>query len=391
MRSIRGRPELLPDSLLALAIAVFAQLNLGLHLDGSTPHGPLPAVAASTFVATTVLALRRVAPLAVAVTVAIALGGPMLVTPLTATLWGDMLPVLVATWSVARHCERPKAVAGTAALVAGLVVVFLRNPETGTVGNVPLVGVPLVACFVAGRVLRAAALDRSADRARAERLEAEREQAIAAALAEERTRIARELHDVVAHGVSVMVVQAGAAEDLLDREPSRARVPLRAVQETGRQAVGELGRMLGLLREDSARLALAPQPGTADLEDLVAQVVRVGLPVEYVVAGTPRELPPGVDLTVYRVVQEALTNALKHAAPTTVRVELRFEEQSVAVSVRDTGRNGRPAPQRQVAVGHGLIGMHERVGLYGGSLRTGRTDEGGFAVAASLPLEAVTR
>jgi signal transduction histidine kinase len=229
-------------------------------------------------------------------------------------------------------------------------------------------------------VLRARARSHSDDRARARRLEA--------ALAEERSRIARELHDIIAHCVSVMVVQAGAAEDLLDRDPARARAPLRSVQETGRQAVGELHRMLGLLRGEGARPALAPQPGTADLAELTGHMAAVGLPVELTVEGPERPLPPGVDLAVYRIVQEALTNALKHAAPTTARVVLRYDERSVRVSVHDTGRAGARAGTDPDRLGHGLLGMRERVGLYGGTLATGRTGDGGFAVTASLPLEA---
>lgn len=376
------------DVPLALAITCFAQVNLAFNLDNSTRYGPMPVVVAATLVATSVLALRRVAPLATAVTVAVAIGGPMLATPLTMTLWGDFLPILIATYSVGRHTAWARARIGAGMIVAGVLVVFLRNPESGTVGNIPFVAVPLAACFVAGRVLRARARSHSHDRARAQQLEAEREEAIRAALAEERARIARELHDIVAHCVSVMVVQAGAAEDLLDRDPPKARAPLRSVQETGRQAVAELGRMLGLLRGERARLALKPQPGTADLAELVDHMAGIGLPVQLTVEGAARPLPPGVELTVYRVVQEALTNALKHAAPTIAQVQLRYDDQSVRVSVRDAGRSGGAGTADANRVGHGLIGMRERVGLYGGSLETAAKPEGGFTVTARLPLEA---
>jgi signal transduction histidine kinase len=387
----RGPAGLLPDVLVAVAITCFAQVDLLYHLDNSTPYGPMPAVVASTLVATAVLALRRVAPLVTAVTVAVVIGGPMLATPMTVTLWGDFLPILLATFSVARHGQRLPAYIGAGAIIAGLVVVFLRNPESGTIGNIPFVAVPLAACFVAGRVLRARARSHRHDRARAQQLEAEREEAIRAALAEERARIARELHDIVAHCVSVMVVQAGAAEDLLDRDPQKARAPLRSVQETGRQAVGELGRMLGLLRGERARLALKPQPGTADLVELVDHMAGIGLPVELTVEGRARPLPPGMELTLYRVVQEALTNALKHAAPTTAQVGLHYDDESVRVSVRDAGRAGGSGTADANRVGHGLIGMRERVGLYGGSLEAAGTPGGGFTVTARLPLEAGER
>jgi signal transduction histidine kinase len=386
---LRGGPAgLLADALVALAITCFAQVDLVYHLDNSTPYGPMPAVVASTLVATSVLALRRVTPLATAAVVAVAIAAPMLATALTVTLWGDLLPILLATFSVARHSEWVRASLGAVTVVAGLVVVFLRNPESGTVGNIPFVAVPLAVCFVAGRVLRARAHSHSHDRARARQLEAEREEAIRAALAEERARIARELHDIVAHCVSVMVVQAGAAEDLLDRDPQKARAPLRSVQETGRQAVGELGRMLGLLRGQRVQLALKPQPGTAELVELVDHMAEIGLPVELTVQGAARPLPPGVELTVYRVVQEALTNTLKHAAPTTARVALYYDDQSVQVSVRDAGRTGGSGEADPMRVGHGLIGMRERVGLYGGSFEAAGTPGDGFTVTARLPLEA---
>jgi signal transduction histidine kinase len=384
---LRSRPAgLLPDLLFALAVAGFAQVDIAYQLDNSTRYGPMPAVVISTLVATVVLALRRLMPLATAVIVAVAIGGPTLVTPLTVTIWGSFVAILVATYSVARYGDSRRAVIGAAAIVATVVVVFLRNPDSGTVGNIPFVGVPVAACLVAGRVLRARARSQSHDRARARQLEVEREEAIRTALAEERARIARELHDIVAHCVSVMVVQAGAAEDLLDRDPQRARAPLQSVQETGQQAVGELGRMLGLLRGERARLALKPQPGTADLAELVDNMADIGLPVQLTVEGPARLLPPGLDLTVYRIVQEALTNALKHAAPTTAQVVLRYDEQCVAVTVRDTGRAGGSGAAQPNRVGHGLIGMHERVGLYGGTLETVAAPAGGFTVTARIPV-----
>jgi signal transduction histidine kinase len=382
---------LLPDLVLALAITVFAQFDVAFDLGNSARFGPLPPLVVSTLVATLALAGRRVAPLATAVIVAVALAGPMLATPLTFSLWGGFLPLLVATYSVARHSERAAAWLGGTATAAAVVVVMLRNPDTGTAGNIPFAAVPFAVSFVAGRVLRARARNHDDARVRAERLEAEREADIQVALADERARIARELHDIVAHCVSVMVVQAGAAEDLLDRDPARARVPLRSVQDTGRQAVGELSRMLGLLRADGTRQSLAPQPGTADLAELAEHMAGIGLPVELTVAGPRYELPPGADLTVYRVVQEALTNALKHAAPTTVQVTLRYDEQSVRVTVRDRGRPGGTAGPGPDRVGHGLIGMRERVGLYGGELTAGPDGDGGYLVTASLPREAAAR
>jgi signal transduction histidine kinase len=177
------------------------------------------------------------------------------------------------------------------------------------------------------------------------------------------------------------VVQAGAADDLLDRSPLEARAPLRSVQETGRQAVAELGRLLGLLRSAASEAkARAPQPGVNDLSELVAQVRRAGLDVDLVVAGQERSLSPGLELTIYRIVQEALTNTLKHSGGARAEVSVTYDDRGVRVMARDDGR----APNRD-GLGHGLIGMRERVALYGGSLRAGPSSGGGFEVESWLP------
>jgi signal transduction histidine kinase len=198
----------------------------------------------------------------------------------------------------------------------------------------------------------------------------------------EQARIARELHDVVAHCVSVMVIQAGAAEDLLDRDPRAAREPLQAVQRTGQQAVAELGHLLGLLRSDTQPGDLLPQPGVAQLPELVAQVRGAGLTVTFDVVGIARDVPPGIDVALYRLAQEALTNVLKHARGARASVVLRYDEDAVALSVHDEGR-AAVTPSGQ---GHGLIGMRERVALYGGTLAAGPRDGTGWAVDAVLPL-----
>ena len=373
-------PELLSDGLLALALTVFAQLNLRFNIDQSVHYGPGFAAAATTAVATAVIALRRRAPLLTVCTVAAAVAAPELVTLLTITLWGCFVPLLIALYSVARHASARAALAGAGVTALALAIVMLRVPVIGTVSNIPFNLVPFAGAFVAGRVLRKRHDRHIEVSERARELESGRDETVRAAIAEERSRIARELHDIVAHCVSVMVVQAGAAEDLLDRSPEAARPPLRAVQETGRQAVAELGRMLGLLRGQPAELALKPQPGTAQLAELVEHMSETGLPVVLQVEGTPRLLPPGIELTLYRVAQEALTNTLKHAGPAAARVVLRYGDHAVDLDVLDNGRSpGTPG------TGHGLIGMRERVTLYGGSLAAGHCPQGGFAVRAVLP------
>jgi signal transduction histidine kinase len=295
------------------------------------------------------------------------------------------VPLLVATYSVARWCERRVAVAGAIVGVATIVVLMLRLPALGTAGNIPFAFIPFTGAFVAGRVLRQRHARLEALAAHAERLEADQATQISAALEDERNRIARELHDIVAHCVSVMVVQAGMAEDLLDRSPERAREPLHAVQETGRQAVAELGRMLGLLRDGRAPAApdLAPQPGTAQLPALADRMSALGLPVQLTVVGEPGPLPPGVDLTAYRIAQEALTNTLKHAgSEANAHVELRYLARALEVEVTDDG----PARTGPAGTGHGLIGMRERVTIYGGTICAGVRANGGFRVLVTLPL-----
>ena len=273
------------DIVVAVALALFAQVDLRFDLDNSTHFGPDPATVVVVAVATLALAWRRCRPLATVAVVAVATAGPQLIAPLTITLWGHFVPLLVACYSMARWCGRRGAVAGTLITVAAVVVIMLRVPSIGTAANIPFTLVPFTAAIVVGRVLRRRAQTHRAlaDRAdHLERLDAEREAQLAAAIADERNRIARELHDIVAHSVSVMVVQAGASEDLLERAPERAAEPLRAVQETGRQAVAELGRMLGLLRGSGSiepADGLAPQPGIAQLPELVERLAGLGLPV----------------------------------------------------------------------------------------------------------------
>lgn len=203
------------------------------------------------------------------------------------------------------------------------------------------------------------------------------------AVAEERSRIARELHDVVAHAITVMILQARGGRKSLDMAPHEAVKAFNAIEITASQALTEMRRMLGLLEPDVQAAELAPYPSLRHLPDLIRQVEEAGLPVDFVVEGYPVALPPGVDLSAYRIVQEALTNSLKHAGHTTARVVIRYEGDSLALDLTDegTGPNGRPGE------GRGLIGMRERVALYGGEIYVGPGDDGGFAVRVQLPVE----
>lgn len=377
----------LADVAPAICLAVFAQLDLRFNLDNSTHYGSDFAAAAVVAIATLAVAWWRRRPLATLCVVAAAITVPELFTRLTVTLWGHFVPLLIAVYGLARWCpSRRWTGVGVLIALAAVAVMMVRVPSVRTAANVPFTLVPITAAFVAGRVLQHRQNRHRELAAHASQLEADREAQVAAAVADEQARIARELHDIVAHCVSVMVVQAGASEDLLDRDPERAREPLRSVQETGRQAVAELGRMLGLLRggtDDASRPALAPQPGISQLADLAERMSALGLPVQLTVSGEPRPLPAGVELTAYRVVQEALTNTLKHGGPDAkAHVEVRYLPRTLDVEIVDDGRAGSTN-----GTGHGLIGMAERASIYGGTIEAGARSEGGFRVHIALPLD----
>jgi len=220
-----------------------------------------------------------------------------------------------------------------------------------------------------------------------ERLEQERAEQ-AQAVAEERARIARELHDVVAHSVSATVVQAEAAEEVLGDEPERARQSLTRIQDTGREALGEMRRLLGIMRDETERGVPAPQPCVADLERLVEESRAEDLVVTLTVDGVRRELPAGVELSAYRIVQEALTNVRKHAGrPAEASVVVRYRDAAVELEVTDDGQG----PSGGGVHGHGLVGMRERVAFFGGEFSVGPGEGGGYVVRASFPLPAVQR
>jgi signal transduction histidine kinase len=205
-----------------------------------------------------------------------------------------------------------------------------------------------------------------------------------AAVAEERARIARELHDVVTHHVNLVVLQAMAASGMLDRDPEKVREPLQVIERSGREALTEMRRLLGVLREDDAERPLAPQPGVDDVDDLVSSARSTGLSVGLAVSGEPQRLPTGLGLTVYRIVQESLTNAARHAAGSRVGVSLRYGPEAVEVAVVDDGGGG--VEHAPAGGGRGLVGMRERVAAYAGTLEAGPVADGGFAVHARLPV-----
>jgi signal transduction histidine kinase len=260
-----------------------------------------------------------------------------------------------------------------------------RNPHR-SVGNGLSVGIFMCIAWGAGLVARRPVRQARVAEGRAAMFAAEQEQAARQAVQEERQRIARELHDIVAHSVSVMTMQAGAVRRLLLPEQVRERDSLQSVEQTGRDAMSEMRRLVGMLKDEEAAAEYFPQPGLRSLDALLGTVREAGLPVDVALEGEPHELPPGADLTAYRVVQESLTNALKHAEPARAWVRLRWTADELRIEVGNDG----PSRPDAAAVGFGHAGMRERLGLYGGRLESGPGTDGGYVVRAYLPIRTVT-
>jgi len=274
-----------------------------------------------------------------------------------------------------------RAVSGLAVVVAGAVTIVWNIPGHSAS---QLVFVPLefAISWAAGFAVRERAVRTEAAEFRATQAERERDTAARIAVAEERTRIARELHDIVAHAVSVMVLQVGAVRHKLPAALSEDREALMGVEQAGRAALAEMRHLLDAMREDGEGVEFGPQPGLDRLDALLRDVVRAGLPVRLHVDGDPLDLPRGIDISAYRIVQEGLTNALKHAQATQAEVALSYASDQLGIEVSDNGHGaaGNDGP------GHGLIGIHERVKLYGGDMSTATANGGGFTLTARLPL-----
>jgi signal transduction histidine kinase len=296
-----------------------------------------------------------------------------------------MLVLIVLAYTCGAHLKRLPAYLSLPLMFLGISGVNLGAVNASTSDYVFPSVVALIA-WLAGRAIRARTLLTEELHEAAIRAEEAHESEAQRAMAEERRRIAREMHDVVAHSVSVMVVQAGGARRIIDRDPDRAARAAAQIEYTGRAALVEMRRLLGLMHAaDEASAALAPQPSFAELDALVGRSRDAGLPVTVQVEGAPRALPPGIDLAAYRIVQEGLTNALKHAGVTPTEVHVRWGDANLELEILDRG-NGA-ARRNGDGGGHGLVGMGERVRLYGGSLETGRRGGGGFRVMARLPFE----
>jgi signal transduction histidine kinase len=300
--------------------------------------------------------------------------------------------ILVVVYSVAAYGRRWVSLAGLAAVEAGLVAIQRTPGRTGAVTWLVNLGV-VAAAWLLGhfahnyRAYAARLEERTAE------LERAREELARRAVVEERLRLARELHDVVAHAMSVIAVQSGVGAHIATTQPKEARRSLAAIEATSRAALEELRRLLGVLRqENEPKGDLAPVPGLANLDGLLAEAAKAGLAVRLQVNGTRPPLPAGVDLSAYRIVQEALTNVVKHAGSARAQVVVGYGDQEVRVEIIDDGRGAvTSVSDGRVGSGHGLIGMRERVQAFGGDLQTGPRPGGGFRVAARLPLTADQR
>jgi signal transduction histidine kinase len=359
-----------------LGIAAFALTVIGAHHD---PAAPDPDAVALTLIAlgTLPLVLHRRAPVAVLAVIGAA-GAAYALRDGSANL---EIPLAIAAFSAAARRDRRTVI--TLALPIAVAASAVMAVADDTAGNwvevllalVPVPGVPMLL----GRV--------SFNRRR--RIDRDHVLAAREAVATERSRIARELHDVVAHSMSVMVVQAGAARSVLARDPEQAEAAIERIEETGRSGLSEMRRLLEILKADGDETGLEPQPGLDDLDGLVERVRGAGLPVEVMVRGEPRPLPLGVDLTAYRLVQEALTNTLKHAGRAHAGVTIGYTDNALELEVVDDGRGplrgDGPNDAYGSAAGHGLVGMRERVTLFGGTLQTGARPGGGYRITASIP------
>ena len=375
----RGGRRLSPvtfDALLAVALTV---LIIAEGAIGSSSSDGLLGGSPAPLLMTLPLAWRRRYPLPVFYLVVA--GALMAVSSVP---YVGFTCVLVAAYSVGAYARRPLVSLGIVLAIATAIAVVIR----GGFPPLPQWTAPfviLLPLWLAGHAIRTRQLRADLFEDRATRLEREQEEATRAALAAERGRIARELHDVVAHSVGVMVVQAGAARHVLHTSPDQAGEALRAVEASGREAMTELRLLLGVLSDDGDETPLAPQPGLAQVQALVQRVADAGLPARLHVEGQAHPLPPGIDLAAYRIVQEALTNALKYAGGAPTEVILEYRDAALKIAVLDQGdgiSNGRRDEE-----GRGLAGMRQRVALYGGTLEAGPRLECGYAVRAWLPLE----
>jgi signal transduction histidine kinase len=383
-----GRAETIETRVLrlpprAVDAAVAAALGVAVLATEATATHPSIVTASLGLVVSASVTLRRRVPV-VAVVAADAAASNLFVVPIA---------IALNYYALGRRGEARGRNWVDALLLAFPVAGIALSPSTPNAGNPLVVDVLSIWAFfvaipfAAGRTVGSRTALNAELRANAERLEAEQRERARQAVAEERTRIARELHDVVAHSVSVMVIQTAAARRVATRDRAQAAEALRSVETCGRDALIDLRRMVGVLHRDDLELLGGAPPGLSQLAKLVERACASGLPTALSIDGDPRPLSPALDLVSFRVVQEALTNAIKHAGPAKATVRLTFAAGSLELEITDTGRGSLATHSPGGSPGHGLVGMHERLTLYGGQLHTTRRRGGGFQVLARIPLD----
>ena len=372
---------LLVDTVVALSLAA---LSLLAFASGARDVGPAGAVTVVLLLLESLpLILRRRYPLAVVLLVVGATIVHIVVTPEEQELSAG-LGVLVALYTAGERLDRRTSVAVLA--VTGAVAAALFNGRAGFTGSLQsLIQTELIfgVAWLVGDISRVRGLYTQTLELQTQLLEREREERARRAVLEERQRIARELHDVVAHHVSVIVIQAGGARQAMERRPAEARTALEAIESTGRQALTEMRRFLGILGEGQMQ---EPMPGLDRLDDLLEHVRSAGLPVELTVQGEPRPLDPGLELSAYRIIQEGLTNSLKHAGGGRARVTVRFQPNALEIAIEDERKAGTSPEVEPAHDGRGLVGMRERVAMFRGTFAAQPTTTG-FRVTARLPVE----
>ena len=383
MNRIRHLAHALALDVLLVLFAAIAVLEVVLRRDASgAPRTTLWFVIPAIVVLALPTIGRRGHPFAAAATfwlLAAALSfvdGRLVTFPIGVFFLGMVASFLLGDLRDGRH-----AWIGLAIAVGGAAIVVYNQP-THTAGTFVFVPVLFGISWAAGFAVRSREQQTEAAEARAAQAEQEREAAARLAVAEERARIARELHDIVAHAVSVMVLQVGAVRHRLPDELADDRDALRDVERTGRAALTEMRRLLGAMRRDGDGVELTPRPGLGSLEPLLDEIRRAGLAVELHVEGNPVPLPDALDLSAYRIVQEGLTNALKHAHASHADVVVRYRPDELQIDVRDDGHG----PSTSDGLGHGLVGIRERVKLYGGQMNAGAANGRGFILSTRLPL-----
>ena len=366
-----------------IALAVVTQIDVWPTGRYNLGHlvGPAPVVALLYAVTSLSLVWRRRAPLTVLAFVVTVDAAEFLTLGAPEGL-GSVLPAAIAFYAVGRFAPTAALQLAAPLLLLGVAVHELTDPAFSFSGLEVVLWVVVAAAWPLGQAFRRRALEAQGLAEQTRRLSEDRDDAARAAVAAERSRIAGELHDVVGHGMSVAVLQLVAADGLLDDDHAAARNRLRLAERSARQALAEMRRLLGLL--DSEPATLVARPGLKQVDQLVGDTRAAGAQVDLRIRGDVVELSPGLDLAAFRIVQESLTNVLKHARPPTAEVRISYRPDRVVIEVHDHGRGAAVV----ASDGRGLTGMRERARLYGGELDAGRRDGGGYSVRASLPVDA---